>query len=113
LIPDAWGEEEAQASPDVFFKDGQYHMCFCYRHGRDYRNQMRGYRIGYAESLDLIHWVRSDIKAGLLPSHEGWDAEMVSYPHVFEIDGQVYMFYLGDSVGRWGFGLAALKGGFS
>ncbi len=110
LIPEALGEEEAQASPDVFFKDGKYHMFFCYRHGRDYRNQERGYRIGYAESLDLIHWVRNDVKAGLLPSQEGWDAEMVSYPHVFEIDGQVYMFYLGDSVGRWGFGLAALKG---
>jgi hypothetical protein len=111
LIPDVLGEEEAQASPDVFFKDGKYHMFFCYRHGRNYRNQERGYRIGYAESQDLVHWVRNDMKAGLVPSHDGWDSEMVSYPHVFDIDGQVYMFYLGDSVGRWGFGLAALKGG--
>ena len=110
LIPDVLGPEEAQASPDVFFKDGRYHMFFCYRHGRDYRNRTRGYRIGYASSTDLVHWERNDSKAGLLPSKEGWDAEMVSYPHLCEVDGEIYLFYLGDSVGRWGFGVAKLEG---
>jgi predicted GH43/DUF377 family glycosyl hydrolase len=113
LIPDVLGEEEAQASPDVFFAEGKYHMFFCYRHGRDYRNAERGYRIGYAYSKDLLNWTRDDAKAGLLPSREGWDAEMVSYPHLCEIDGKVYMFYLGDGVGRWGFGLAELEGGLA
>lgn len=110
LIPNVLGLEEAQASPDVFFDGFNYHMFFCYRHGRDYRNAERGYRIGYAHSMDLLNWTRDDAKAGLMPSKEGWDAQMVSYPHVFRIDGKTYMFYLGDSVGRWGFGVAELQG---
>jgi hypothetical protein len=43
-------------------------------------------------------------------SEEGWDAEMISYPHVFELDGKIYMFYLGNQVGREGFGMAELEG---
>jgi hypothetical protein len=35
---------------------------------------------------------------------------MISYPHVFELDGKTYLAYLGDQVGRYGFGLAALDG---
>lgn len=35
---------------------------------------------------------------------------MISYPHVFELDGKIYMAYLGDQVGRYGFGLAQLEG---
>jgi hypothetical protein len=35
---------------------------------------------------------------------------MISYPHVFELDGNTYMAYLGDQVGRYGFGLALLEG---
>jgi hypothetical protein len=35
---------------------------------------------------------------------------MISYPHVFELDGRTYMAYLGDQVGRYGFGLAELEG---
>ena len=33
---------------------------------------------------------------------------MVAYPHVFEVDGSVYMAYLGNEVGREGFGIARL-----
>ncbi len=33
---------------------------------------------------------------------------MISYPHVFELDGSTYMAYLGNQVGRYGFGLAVL-----
>jgi hypothetical protein len=29
---------------------------------------------------------------------------------VFEVDGHTYMAYLGDQVGRYGFGLAVLEG---
>ena len=35
---------------------------------------------------------------------------MQSYPHVFELDGRIYMAYLGNQVGREGFGLAVLDG---
>lgn len=110
LIESRVEEDEAQASPDVFYSNGRYHMFFCYRHSSDYRNHERGYRIGYAYSEDLINWIREDDKAGLELSEEGWDSEMISYPHVFEVDEQVYMAYLGNQFGRFGFGLAKLIG---
>ena len=110
LIEDKIDEDEAQASPDVIFKNGKYHMFFCYRHGLNFRGKENGYRIGYATSIDLINWVRNDDKVGIDVSEEGWDSEMISYPHVFELDGKVFMMYLGNQVGKHGFGLAELVG---
>lgn len=103
-------EDEAQASPDVFYAGGKYHMFFCYRRSAHYRGKENGYRIGYAYSTNLIDWVRDDAKAGIEVSEEGWDSEMISYPHVFELDGNTYLAYLGNQVGRHGFGLAVLDG---
>jgi len=102
---------EAQASPDVFSAGGRYHMFFSYRRSIDYRGKAGGYRIGYASSDDLVTWVRDDPQAGIQVSDDGWDAEMVSYPHVFEMDGRWYLAYLGNGVGRDGFGLAVLESG--
>ncbi len=111
LIPARLEADEAQASPDVFRYKGQYHMFFCYRYSEGFRTAARGYRIGYAVSDDLSIWSRDDGFAGLQPSDDGWDAGSVSYPHVFEVDGEIYMAYLGDGVGRYGFGLARLESG--
>ena len=102
--------DEAQASPDVFRANGKYHMFFCYRFSSDFRGKQNGYRIGYASSNNLIDWDRDDSKAGIDVSQTGWDAEMISYPHVFTVDDKTYLAYLGDQVGRYGFGLAALAG---
>lgn len=110
LIDSRIEEDEAQASPDVFFANGKYHMFFCYRYSGQFRSKDKGYRIGYASSTDMLHWVRDDSKAGIDVSDEGWDAEMISYPHVFALDGKTYLAYLGDQVGRHGFGLAELQG---
>jgi predicted GH43/DUF377 family glycosyl hydrolase len=110
LIASRIEEDEAQASPDVFYVNGKYHMFFCYRYSSFYRSKDYGYRIGYATSSNTTDWVRDDTKAGIDVSVEGWDAQMVSYPHVFELDGKIYMAYLGDQVGRHGFGLAILDG---
>lgn len=101
--------DECQASPDVFFSNNCYHMFFCYRKSLNYRGKEGGYRIGYAYSKDLINWTRDDSKAGIDISDEGWDSQMISYPHVFQLDGKIYMFYLGNEVGRYGFGAAELK----
>jgi hypothetical protein len=103
-------EDECQASPDVFYHNGKYHMFFCYRNSLNFRGKEGGYRIGYASSMNLVDWNRNDSKAGIDISREGWDSEMISYPHVFELDGSIYMFYLGNQVGRHGFGLAKLEG---
>jgi len=110
LIESRLEEDEAQASPDVIFANGKYHMFFCYRYSQNYRSKENGYRIGYASSINLVDWVRDDSKAGIDVSAQGWDSDMISYPHVFELDGKTYMAYLGNQVGREGFGLAVLQG---
>jgi hypothetical protein len=110
LIDSRIEQDEAQASPDVLFANGKYHMFFCYRYSSHFRGRTNGYRIGYASSVDLLNWVRDDTRAGIDVSDEGWDSEMISYPHVFELDGRTYMAYLGNQVGRQGFGLAVLEG---
>lgn len=109
LIETKLDENECQASPDVFYYNGKYHMFFCYRYGTNYRSKQFGYRMGYASSIDRVNWVRDDSKAGIDVSGEGWDSEMISYPHVFELDGKIYMMYLGNHVGRFGFGLAVAE----
>jgi hypothetical protein len=109
LIPDTIEEDEAQASPDVIFLNDKYHMFFCYRYSTNYRGKENGYRIGYAFSDDLVNWKRDDSKVGIDVSKEGWDSEMISYPHVFELDGEIYMLYLGNGVGKYGFGVAKLE----
>lgn len=109
LLADKLEVNECQASPDVFFYRGKYHMFFCYKYCLDFRNNHRGYRIGYASSDDLQNWTREDEKVGIDISPSGWDDQSVAYPHVFEVDGSVYMLYLGNQVGRFGFGLARLE----
>ncbi len=102
--------DEAQASPDVIFWNGMYHMFFCYRYSTNYRENDRGYKIGYAYSNDLINWTRDDERAGIDISPNGdFDNESIAYPHVFEMNGNLHMFYLGNQVGRFGFGWAKLE----
>jgi len=109
LLPDRWGENESQASPDVFFANDLYHMFFCGWVPRDFR-ETRSRKIGYAWSTDLVNWTRDDNRVGIDTSVDGFDNEMVAYPHVFALDGHTYMLYLGNEVGRYGFGLAELEG---
>jgi hypothetical protein len=110
LIENVLEKDEAQASPDVFYANDKYHMFFCYRYSIGFRGKEKGYRIGYASSTDLLDWQRDDSKVGITISENSWDSEMISYPHVFSLDGNTYMFYLGNQVGRYGFGLAKLEG---
>lgn len=110
LIESRIEEDEAQASPDVFYANGKYHMFFCYRYSSNYRGRTNGYRIGYASSKNLIDWDRDDSKAGIDISNDGWDSEMISYPHVFDVDHKTYLMYLGNQVGKYGFGVAILDG---
>ncbi len=110
IIPDVLDENECQAGPDVFYKDGLYHMYFVYREGLDFRTiPGRGYKIGYATSIDLFNWERKDEEAGISYSESGWDSTMHHYPHVFELNGNYYMTFNGNDFGKYGFGLAVLE----
>jgi predicted GH43/DUF377 family glycosyl hydrolase len=111
MVESKLGDDEAQACPDIFFANGKYHLFFCFREGLDFReNRNRSYRIGYANSIDLINWERNDSFIDLNVSETGWDSEMVAYPTVFELDKTIYMIYGGNGNGRTGFGLAKLCG---
>ena len=82
-------------------------MWYSYRKAHGYRNdRTRSYRIGYAESLDGLRWVRQDERAQIEPSADGWDSEMLAYPHVITHASGKYLFYNGNGFGRSGFGCA-------
>jgi len=113
LLPDKLGELESQACGDVIYKNGKYHMFYCYRQNTDFRhNKDNSYRIGYAYSFDFKEWIRNDDYVGITVSSDDhdWDSEMVAYPNVFEMNNKIYMLYLGNEVGKHGFGLAELEG---
>jgi predicted GH43/DUF377 family glycosyl hydrolase len=110
LLSDVLEENECQASPDVTFANGKYHMFFSFRYNLDFKKVGRGYRFGYAHSTDLLNWERDDMRAGMDVSAEGWDSETVSYGHLFMLKGDTFMFYQGNEMGRYGFGLAKLDG---
>ncbi len=60
-------------------------MWYSYRGGVDYRTSLKtSYRIGYAQSEDGISWTRMDECAGIDVSAEGWDSEMIEYPHIIQ-----------------------------
>ena len=110
IINDRLGETEAQALPTIIFRDGLFHMIFCYRASFDFRdNPANGYRLGYATSVDGSKWSRDDKSLGLERSGYGWDSEMMCYPHLFALDGQVHLLYNGNEFGKTGFGLAVLE----
>lgn len=110
IVGNSLGDNESQALPTVIKIGDRYHMFFCYRQSSDFRkNKNRGYRIGYACSDDLRNWTRDDSNVGLDVSQGDWDSEMLCYPHVFEMDGEVYLMYNGNEFGRLGFGLAKLE----
>ena len=109
MIPSLSEADEAQASPDVIYSNGRYHDVLCYCRSANYRNRENGYRIGYARSNDLINWDRRDDLAGITVSSFGWDWRWW-LPHVFQVNGETYMAYLGNGVGREGFGFARLWG---
>lgn len=110
IIPDFLNIDECQALPTVVQHNDRYHMYFCYREATGFRkDKTRGYRLGYAYSDDLQNWVRDEKNCGIKFSDEGWDSDMMCYPHIFKMDDKVYLLYNGNEFGRHGFGLAELE----
>ena len=110
LIESRVEEDEAQASPDVFYATASITCSSATATAATIAARRTATASATHRAPNLIDWMRDDAKAGIDVSEEGWDAEMISYPHVFELDGKTYMAYLGNQVGRHGFGLAVLDG---
>lgn len=90
--------EYAFGRPCVVRDEDCYRMWYCVRG--------ETYRIGYAESSDGLTWQRCDGQAGIDVSADGWDSEMLAYPHVFDHAGTRYLLYNGNGYGKTGIGLA-------
>jgi len=84
-------------------------MWYCYRSSHDYRDGAGAYRIGYAESVDGLDWIRMDDRHGLPVVEGGWESTMTCYPFVTEVDSRLLMFYNGNGFGRTGFGYAVFE----
>jgi hypothetical protein len=98
--------QEALCTPTIISQKGVYKMWFSCRDSTDFRDGAGSYRVGYAESNDGLEWTRIDQKAGIERSADGWDSTMLCYPNVVKYNNQYYMFYNGNSFGRYGFGYA-------
>jgi len=98
--------EYAISTPRVIKRDGMYKMWYSYRG----QSIIDTYRIGYAESIDGVTWVRRDEEMWHFDvSSNGWDSEMVCYPYIFVHKNKLHMLYNGNSYGKTGFGLAVLE----
>lgn len=109
LIIPSQSEFECQALPSVLQIGDFYYMYFCYRNTYDFRqNKDNSYKIAYARSSDLMNWERCNNLYGLECSENDWDSEMMCYPNIFEVNGNVYLLYNGNEFGKYGFGIAKL-----
>jgi hypothetical protein len=73
-----------------------------------YARRNPNYRLGYACSEDGQIWTRRDDLIVLSGETGAWEAEMQTYPCIFDHNGRRYLLYNGDGFGRTGFGLAIL-----
>jgi predicted GH43/DUF377 family glycosyl hydrolase len=95
-------DEYRVGRPYVIKHDGIYKMFYTIG------TRAKSFRLGYAESVDGINWLRQDERIGLGVSDSGWDSEMICYPSVVQVEGTIYLFYNGNDYGRAGFGYAVL-----
>lgn len=101
-IDHATPDERNIARPWIVREGAVYRAWFAYGAGR-------GYRIGYAESLDGIRFVRRDEEIAFRYSGQGFDDEATAHPAVVCCKGRWYMFYNGNGYGRDGIGLAVAE----
>jgi len=99
--------EYAIARPFVLKENGIYKMWYSVRESEN----IKTYRIGYAESEDGKEWIRMDSEVNLDVSESGWDSEMIEYSYIFDFKGKRYMLYNGNEYGKSGVGLAVMQFG--
>ncbi|MES2593558.1 MAG: hypothetical protein V4608_16865 [Bacteroidota bacterium] len=97
--------EYALSKPFVIRENGIYKMWYSFRAN----GIIKTYRIGYAESVNGIDWIRKDNETGIDISKDGWDNEMICYPFILNYKNKRYMLYNGNGYGKTGFGVAVLE----
>lgn len=95
-------DEYGLTTPSVFFENGTYRMFY------SIRSISKGYRLGYAESLDGLNWIRMDEKMNIDVSPSGWDSEMICFGNILKHKDKTYLFYCGNHYGMAGVGYAIL-----
>lgn len=96
-------DEYGLTTPNVYVESGIYKMTY------SIRSISKGYRIGYAESSDGIHWERKDNQLDLEVSQTGWDSEMICFGNTQTVSDKKYLFYCGNNYGVAGMGYAELS----
>lgn len=96
-------DEHAFGKPFIF-EDGNLQRMFY-----SVRTRSKGYRLGYAESVDGLNWTRKDSEIGIDVSDSGWDSQMIAYSSLVRHKDKVYLFYNGNNLGESGFGYAELE----
>lgn len=96
-------DEYALGRPWVLSEPDRHRMFY------SIRSRAKGYRLGYAESVDGGHtWQRMDDRVGIDVSPAGWDSEMIEYPSIYRYQDRTYLLYNGNNCGETGFGCALL-----
>ena len=110
IIIDPEHEFMAHCKPTIIEINGTFHMWFSTRGSYNFRNAGdSAYRLGYAYSTNLVNWTRDDSICGIDVSKNGWDSEMICYPHIVKVNEKFIMFYNGNGFGQSGFGYAELE----
>lgn len=96
-------DEFGMTSPQIVKVGNSYKMIY------SIRSRSKGYRMGYAESRDGIHFIRNDHTMEIDTPINGFDSEMICYGKCFDYKGRVYLFYSGNHYGMDGIGWAELE----
>lgn len=96
-------DEYGIGCPRVWVEDNTYKMMY------SIRTLSKGYRLGYAESEDGIHFKRMDESVGIDVSDTGFDSEMQCFAGRIQYKDKVYLFYSGNHYGIGGIGYAELS----
>lgn len=89
--------------PNIWKDDGMYKMIY------SIRNIKSGYKLGYAESEDGIHFCRDDGRLNFVRQQNSeWDNEMMCFAQLLKTSDKTYLFYSGNHYGMGGIGFAEL-----
>ena len=94
--------ERAVARPFVIYEKKLFKMWYCYE------KKVSGYRIGYAESINGVNWIRKDKKIKFINNLVG-ENKMRAYPNIVKLKGDTFMFYNGNNYGEEGIFCAKLE----